>query len=118
MTEANSNPTQPNGAGDDPLSHLHKMSTTAGLGTTEYVAVNGMAIVALILGLASSLSLFANELLVIPIAAVVLGIWSLVQIKDSNGTQTGRALSIIGMLSALLFTGSVGGRLAFQIMGN
>jgi len=33
--------------GGDPLAHLHKMSTTAGLGTTDYVAVNGMSIVAL-----------------------------------------------------------------------
>src|SRR4051812_39818808 len=118
MTDLKPNPTQSNPPGDDPLSHLHKMSTTAGLGTTEYVAVNGMSIVALILGLASSLSLFANELLVLPIAAVVLGIWSLVQIKDSNGTQTGRILAFLGMFCALLFVGLVGGRLALQIIGN
>src|SRR4051794_39838641 len=104
MTDLKPNPTQSNAPGDDPLSHLHKMSTTAGLGTTEYVAVNGMSIVALILGLASSLSLFANELLVIPVVAVILGIWALIQIKDSNGTQTGRFLAFFGMFCALLFT--------------
>src|SRR4051812_46777174 len=116
MTELNPNSGPP--AGDDPLSHLHKMSTTAGLGTTEYVAVNGMSIVALILGVASSLSLFANELLVIPVIAVILAIVAFFQIKDSNGTQTGKGLAALGLVLALGFVGLVGGRLAIQIWGN
>jgi hypothetical protein len=116
MTELNPNSGPP--AGDDPLAHLHKMSTTAGLGTTDYVAVNGMSIVALILGVASSLSLFANELLVIPIVAVVLAIVAFFQIRDSNGTQTGKGLAAVGLVCALAFVGLVGGRLMFQIIGN
>src|SRR3954467_10146513 len=104
--------------GGDPLAHLHKMSTTAGLGTTEYVAVNGMSIVALILGVASALSLFANELLVIPGIAVVLAIVAFFQIRDSNGTQTGKGLAAVGLVLALAFVGLVGGRLMFQIIGN
>ena len=31
----------------DPLLKLHKMSTTAGVGSTDYVAVNGTSIVAI-----------------------------------------------------------------------
>src|SRR5438105_4652126 len=105
-------------AGDDPLAHLHKMSTTAGLGTTEYVAVNGTSIVALILGVASALSLFANELLVIPLVAIVLSVVAFFQIKNSNGTQTGKSLAALGLVCALGFTALVGGRLLFQIIGN
>src|SRR6185436_15279396 len=54
---------------DDPLAHLHKMSTTAGLGSQEYVAVNGMAVFALVLGLASGFALFDRLFLVIPLVA-------------------------------------------------
>jgi hypothetical protein len=116
MTELKSK--EPTSQGDDPLAHLHKMSTTAGLGTTEYVAVNGMSIVALILGVASALSLFANELLVIPILAIALAFVAFHQIKNSNGTQTGKGLAALGLVFALGFMVLVGGRLAFEIMGN
>jgi len=110
MTDLKSNPSDTTGPGDDPLAHLHKMSTTAGLGTTEYVAVNGVSIVALILGVASSLSLFDPILLVIPAVAIVLAIAAFVQIKNSNGTQTGRGLAGLGLLIALGFMALVGGR--------
>src|SRR4051812_11954856 len=107
MTDLKSNPTQQ--ADDDPLSHLHKMSTTAGLGSGEYVAVNGMAVVAIILGLASSLSLLDTAFLVsVPPLTIVLAILALWQISDSNGTQTGRGLAIGGLLLALLFAAAVG----------
>ncbi len=103
---------------DDPLSHLHKMSTTAGLGTTEYVAVNGMAVVTLIMGVASALSLFDPVLLTIPVITVILAILSIRQIRRSNGTQTGTGLAILGLVLGLLFTGLVGGREVIQITGN
>jgi hypothetical protein len=95
---------------DDPLSHLHKMSTTAGLGTTEYVAVNGMAVVTLIMGVASALSLFDPVLLTVPVVTVILAILSIRQIRRSNGTQTGLGLAILGLLLAFAFVGLVGGR--------
>jgi hypothetical protein len=112
--------TQPNTTppDDDPLAHLHKMSTTAGLGTTEYVAVNGVSIVALILGVASALSLFDPVLLVIPAVAIVLAIAAFIQIKNSNGTQTGRGLAGLGFVIAIGFIAFVGGRAVLEVLGN
>ena len=115
MTELNPNRTN---APDDPLSHLHKMSTTAGLGTAEYVAVNGMSVVAIIMGLGSSLSLLDPVLLVIPLVALVLSIIAIYQIKHSNGTQTGIGLAVGGLIFALLFCGLVGGRYVAETVGN
>jgi hypothetical protein len=101
---------------DDPLSHLHKMSTTAGLGSGDYVAVNGTAVFVLILGLASALALMAELLLIIPIAAIVAAVVALRQISHSNGTQTGKGLVILGLLLALGFGGFVVTRAATEGM--
>ena len=92
---------------DDPLAHLHKMSTTAGLGSGDYVAVNAAAIFCVITGLASALSLLDNLLLVLPLAAVVAAGVALRQINQSNGTQTGKGLVVLGLLCAVLFGGFV-----------
>ena len=103
--------TTTNGAGgavdDDPLSHLHKMSTTAGLGSGEYVAVNGAAVFALLLGLASALALLEEVLLVIPITAIIVAIVGWRQINQSNGTQTGKGLVAVALACALGFGGFV-----------
>jgi hypothetical protein len=99
----------------DPLARLHKMSTTAGLGTTEYVAVNGLAVVTLIMGVASSLSLMGYVLLAIPAVTIVLALMALHQIKDSNGTQTGKGLAILGLVLAVGFVAAVGGRAMLEI---
>ncbi len=90
-------------SGDDPLSKLHKMSTTAGLGSGDYVAVNIVAVVAALLGVASILSKLSNALLVIPIIGLVCGVVAIIQIGRSNGTQTGRGLAVIGLLLSLGF---------------
>src|SRR5688500_13662855 len=95
------------GGDDDPLAHLHKMSTTAGLGSGEYVAVNGGAVFALLLGLASGLALLEEVLLVIPITCVIVSIVAWRQINQSNGTQTGKGLIAIALLGALGFGGFV-----------
>lgn len=92
---------------DDPLAHLHKMSTTAGLGSGEYVAVNGAAVFALLLGLASMLTLLEEVLLVIPLTAVIVGVIAWRQINQSNGTQTGKGLIAIALAFALGFGGFV-----------
>jgi hypothetical protein len=115
MTDVNSNPGQ---AGDDPLAHLHKMSTTAGLGTTDYAAVNGVSVIAVLMGVASALSLLDPVLLVIPLVALVLAIFAIWQIRQSNGTQTGIALAILGLVLALGFCGLVGGRALAQAARN
>jgi hypothetical protein len=104
------NPTQPTPTGnadDDPLSHLHKMSTTAGLGTTEYVAINPLAVATFFLGLASSLALLDNTLLAVPVLTVVIAIVALRQVVRSGGTQAGRGLAILGLVLALAFSGIV-----------
>ena len=94
-------PRHPDDEGPDPLAHLHKMSTTAGITSQEYVAINIPAIVALVLGLASVVAILHSVLLVIPLAAIVTAVVALSQIRDSNGTQTGRAFAWLGIAVAL-----------------
>ena len=99
----------PEADGADPLMHLHKMSTTAGLGSTDYVAINPTSVLAVILGLASvGAVLFDKILLIIPLAAVICAIVALYQISHSGGTQTGRGLAVLGLLLSLGFAGYVG----------
>jgi hypothetical protein len=110
---ASTDPSDPLDARDsaadtEPLLHLHKMSTTAGLGSGDYVAVNVTAVVAVLFGLASFVAKFSEVLLIIPVVGVVLSIVALWQIRNSNGTQTGRffalaGLALSGIISAVLF---------------
>src|SRR5215212_974195 len=111
MSQTDQHQTEPQPAGrpydrSDPLASLHKMSTTAGLGSTDYVEVNGTAIAALVLGLISAVTLF-NEplLLVVPAAGIVTAIFAFRQIARSNGTQTGSALAVGAILLSLGFGG-------------
>src|SRR5438067_1559244 len=73
---------------NDPIAALHKMSTTAGVGTTEYVAINNLAIVAAVLGLVTGLAFFGAPFMLIGVAGILCGIVALKQITDSNGTQS------------------------------
>jgi len=50
-------------------------------GTTDYVAINPMAVASVILGAASAIALLDNLLLAVPILAVIVSIISLRQIK-------------------------------------
>src|SRR5687768_11576992 len=104
-------PTPAPESGDDHLAHLHKMSTTAGLGSTDYVEVNPTAIVAVVLGIVSAVVLFnVPLLLIIPAAGIVTAILAFRQIARSNGTQTGALLAVIAILLSLLFGGILGAR--------
>ena len=97
-------PTPATAANDapDPLASLHKMSTTAGISSQEYVAINIPSLIALLLGAASVLAvLVPNPLLLIPVLGVITGLVSLRQIRQSNGTQTGRAFAVIGIVLSL-----------------
>ena len=108
MADTQTNPSNQNGSvTDDPLSRLHKMSTTAGLGSGDYVAVNIVAVVAALLGVASLLAKLNNALLLIPLAGALCGIIALIQINHSNGTQTGRGLAIAGLVLSLAIGGFV-----------
>jgi len=107
-------PSNGRSAGPDPLARLYHMSTTAGVGTQEYVAINSTAIAALILGISSVLALLHPVLLVIPIAGAICAVLAFIQIRDSNGTQTGRALAGIGLLLAFAFGAGKGGYDVYQ----
>lgn len=98
------------GRSDDPLGHLFKMSTTAGLGSQEYVAINTLAVLGVILGIASILSMMANVLLVIPLAGFIFSVVAFRQIEESNGTQTGKPLAALGIILSMGFIGFVGTR--------
>src|SRR5438034_10464796 len=91
----------------DPISHLHKMSTTAGVGSQDYVAINTAAIVSVILGICTALAFLGVPFLVVGVAGIVFGIIALVQIRHSNGTQGGTGLAILGILLSLAMAGSV-----------
>ena len=88
------------------LSRLHKMSTTAGIATQEYVAINNMAIAAAVVGLATAVVLSGYTVfLVLAVAGVICGILALRQIRDSAGTQGGKGIAILGIALSLLFGG-------------
>jgi hypothetical protein len=99
-------------AAADPLHNLYRMSRTAGLGSGDYVAINNTSVLALILGLAGVLSMLYPLLLIVSAAALVCGILALVQIRSSNGTQSGRTFAILGILLALGLGGLAAARLA------
>jgi hypothetical protein len=98
----------------DPLARLKKMSTTAGVGSQEYVAVNPAAVAALLLGVASLLVFVHDVLLLIPLAGIVCAVIAWRQIRNSNGTQTGRLMALAGLVLCLAVAG---GRLAWKAVG-
>lgn len=99
---------------DDQLGHLYKMSTTAGLGSQEYVAINTLAVLGVILGIASVLAIMANVLLVIPLVGFIFSAVAFRQIEASNGTQTGKWLAVLGIFLSMGFVGFVGTRQATE----
>jgi hypothetical protein len=93
--------------GPDPLASLHKMSTTAGVSAQEYVAINNPSIIACMLGPASLVAVLNPVLLVVPLAAIITAVASLRQIRESNGTQSGRGFAWLGIVLALGIGGFV-----------
>src|SRR3954454_9597425 len=91
----------------NPLASLHKMSTTAGISSQEYVAINIPSIIAPVLGVASVVAVLNPILLVVPLAAIVTAVAALRQIRESNGTQTGRAFAWLGIVLSLAIGGVV-----------
>lgn len=109
MTQTNSAipPHSDSAADSDSLMHLHKMSTTAGLGSQDYVAVNVTSVVAVLFGLASLLAIASPVLLIFPIVGVALSIVGLRQVRHSNGTQTGSGLAIMGLVFSGVITAAI-----------
>lgn len=95
-------------SGKDPIASLHKMSTTAGVGVGEYVAINNLAITATLLGLGTALVFVAWPLIMLGGAAIICGIIGLWQVRKSNGTQSGRVLAWMGILLSVLIAGGWG----------
>jgi len=110
MTQSplNSNTPTGNAAELQRLGGLHRMSRTAGLGSSDYSAVNTASVVTLLIGGASGLALLSPIFLVLPVVGVVVGIIALRQVLSSGGTQSGATLAIIGLLFALGFSGFTG----------
>ena len=106
-SEGSTAPADSNAPPAEPLTNLFKMSPTAGVATTDYASINSMAIVTILLGVASVLSLFSSYVLIVPLAGIICGIIAVRQIRDSNGTQVGMGLTICGMLLSLGIGGSV-----------
>ena len=92
----------------DNLSKLHRMSRTAGLGSTDYAAVNVAAVMTAVLGVASFLAVVSPIFLIIPVVGVVIGIIAIRQVHGSSGTQTGMTLAILGLIACGLFSGFTG----------
>lgn len=104
--------TVPAGQAPDPLAGLFHMSTTAGAGTQDYVAINPVAICSVFFGIASVLVVMSNVLFAIPAVALACSILALIQIRSSNGTQTGKGLAATGLALALLLGG---GKLGYDL---
>lgn len=88
---------------------LYRMSRTAGVGLQDYAAVNVLAVIGVLLAVASVLVLIfadAPAMLVIPAAAIITSIIAFIQIQRSNGTQTGRGIALAGVVIALGLAGT------------
>lgn len=94
------------------LDRLKKMSTTAGLGSGDYAAINTLAVIALTAALLGGLAaLLWVAMLAVPVVAAVVAVVAVRQIRDSNGTQTGRREALAALLISLGVVGYVvGGR--------
>lgn len=95
------------------LARLHKMSTTAGVTNTDYVAVNQTAVVALVIGVLSAISLLGALLLVIPVVGIVFAIVAIRQINDSSGTQTGKPMAWAGLALCVILGGA---KISYDVM--
>lgn len=100
----------PAGESLDQLARLHRMSRTAGAGTSEYTAVNTLAVVALLIAVASALALVSSIFLLLALLGVVFAALAIHQIRSSNGTQTGLPLAILALVLSVGLTGVTGFR--------
>ena len=97
------------------IDRLTKMSTTAGLGSGDYAAVNTLAVAALAAAVVGALAaLLSGVLIVIPVVALVVAAVALRQIRDSNGTQAGRRLALLAVLVSVGVLGYVIGAWALN----
>jgi hypothetical protein len=108
MTQTGETPASPTTGRDPAVSGLFHMSRTAGVGLQDYAAINVLAVTGLLLGVASFLAVIVPDtlaILIVPLAAAVVSVLAFVQVRRSNGTQTGKFLAIGGLALAILFAG-------------
>lgn len=97
---------------DEALAHLFKMSTTSA-GGQDYVAINATSIASVLVGVASVLAFLADVLLIVPLAGLVCAIVAMIQIRRSNGTQTGTGFAVAGLVLSLGIGGFKAGQRLF-----
>lgn len=78
----------------------------------EYRAVSGLAIVGLLLGLASPLAMWRLLLLGVPAAAIFVCLLALSRIRDSGGHLFGRRIAVLGLCLAIFFAAAAPARTA------
>ncbi len=69
----------------------------------QYGAISPLAILALLLGIASVAALIGLGWLVVPLVAVIVAALALAKIAASEGALVGRAAAAVGLMLALLF---------------
>ena len=89
------------------IAGLSRMSTTAGVGLQEYRALSPLAVAAVVCGAAGWLAVLHPLLLLVPLAAVVLGGLAVAQIVRAAGTRGGLALAVVGLALGLGFLGYI-----------
>jgi hypothetical protein len=95
---------------NDPLALLYKMSRTAGLGSGDYVAINTVAVISLVFGIAGALVVVDSLFIVLPLVGLILGIMAFRQVRQSNGTQSGAGMAGLAMLLSIGFLGGKAGK--------
>jgi hypothetical protein len=104
-------PARDDASGTEALAHLARMSGTGiAYGTMDYVALNPLAILSLLIAMAGLLSLLVSLFLFLPVIAIACGLLAFRQIRRSNGTQGGYGFATAGIVVALLVGGLVGAR--------
>jgi hypothetical protein len=100
--------------GSDPLASLHKMSTTAGIASADYVAISNLAIGSVILGVMTSLAVIWPVLAWIAAGGALMGILALRSIRHSNGTLAGTAIAFAGIALSIIFAAAGSGVAYYQ----
>ena len=96
---------EPQNSTPDPLAKLHKMSTTAGIASADYVAISNLAVGSAVLGALTAFSWMTPYLGFIGLAGIIFGVLSLRKIANSNGTQTGKGIAVLGIVLSILLAG-------------
>lgn len=82
----------------------------------QYQSLSTSAVVAVVLGLLSSMAFFTPLLLVMPLIAAAVALWAVVRIKRSEGGLLGARLAYCGLALAIVFGVSAVARVQVRIL--